>query len=86
MAARQALRVLPARDPPVPQVRAPRASPGLPVLQAPQAPDLNDPIIPEDVDDPAPSETIYTKKARSKSGYQELLEDDFEVVDFSKKK
>ena len=44
-------------------------------------------IIPEevDVDDPAP-ETIYTKKAKSKSGYQELLEDDFEVVDFSKKK
>ena len=48
---------------------------------------LDDPIIPEevDVDDPAP-ETIYTKKAKSKSGYQELLEDDFEVVDFSKKK
>ena len=53
----------------------------------PQKSSLDDPIIPEevDVDDPAP-ETIYTKKPKSKSGYQELLEDDFEVVDFSKKK
>ena len=48
---------------------------------------LDEPIIPEEVemDDPAP-ETIYTKKGRSKSPYQELLEDDFEVVDFTKKK
>ena len=42
-------------------------------------------ILPEDVDEPAPSETIYTKKSKARSEYQELLEDDFEVVDFRKK-